>query len=366
MARTPRPPLGTLAVGVLPRRRPWASPPAQTSLIDDWHEQIHFAACPDGSAHQALTRPAAPGERCQAVLAFRGERIRSGPERQLRTTLPSAPIRRLVRGRNVAALRLGNPEFEGAAHFRVTAPDRPPARTLSDACPDPLPLACTSPRIRALPPLRLHAGRALAMVLVILAPLGGSLLVPVASRLEARDRNATLERLHDIQLALTGFAIIHGRLPCPSTETDPASPGCGLGGRPALQPRARGRAAWRSLAMPATDAWGRDRHSAADDWTGYWRYRVDPPSAWRRSAPPPPARACRSAITTGGASPRPTRRRSRSYGRLAPTCADGDNTSHASATPSYQAGEPGADFDDLLAWLGRPLLIARLAQAERL
>ena len=53
----------------------------------------------------------------------------------------------------------------------------------------------------------------LAMVLVILALLGGSLLVPVASRLEARDRNATLERLRDIQHALTGFAIIHGRLP---------------------------------------------------------------------------------------------------------------------------------------------------------
>mgnify|MGYP006169121021 CR=1 FL=1 len=35
----------------------------------------------------------------------------------------------------------------------------------------------------------------LAMVLVILALLGGSLLVPVTSRLEARDRNATLERL---------------------------------------------------------------------------------------------------------------------------------------------------------------------------
>src|SRR5690606_35430402 len=62
----------------------------------------------------------------------------------------------------------------------------------------------------------------LAMVLVILALLGGSLLVPLASRIEARDRQAALERLRDIQSALTGFAIIHGRLPCPSTETDPA------------------------------------------------------------------------------------------------------------------------------------------------
>ena len=53
----------------------------------------------------------------------------------------------------------------------------------------------------------------LAMVLVILALLGGSLLVPLASRIEARDRQAALERLRDIQGALTGFAIIHGRLP---------------------------------------------------------------------------------------------------------------------------------------------------------
>ena len=68
----------------------------------------------------------------------------------------------------------------------------------------------------------------LAMVLVILALLGGSLLVPVTSRLEARDRNATLERLRDIQHALTGFAIIHGRLPCPSTATDPADPRYGV------------------------------------------------------------------------------------------------------------------------------------------
>ena len=208
----------------------------------------------------------------------------------------------------------------------------------------------------------------LAMVLVILALLGGSLLVPVASRLEARDRNATLERLHDIQLALTGFAIIHGRLPCPSTETDPASPGYGLEDGPPCNLAREGVLPWRSLAMPATDAWGRDRHSAADDWTGYWRYRVDPAFSV----------APIGAATTPGA-----RLQIRDHdGRRITTTdsqavaivwstganlhADGDHTSHASATPSYQAGEPGADFDDLLAWLGRPLLIARLAQAGRL
>lgn len=45
---------------------------------------------------------------------------------------------------------------------------------------------------------------------------------------------------------------------------------------------------------------------------------------------------------------------------------DGLNASYSAAAPSYQAGESTADFDDLLAWLGRPLLIARVAQAGRL
>lgn len=46
--------------------------------------------------------------------------------------------------------------------------------------------------------------------------------------------------------------------------------------------------------------------------------------------------------------------------------ADGLNASYSAGAPSYQAGESTADFDDLLVWLGRPLLIARVAQAGRL
>ena len=208
----------------------------------------------------------------------------------------------------------------------------------------------------------------LAVVLVIVALLSGSLLVPLGSRMEARDRQLTLERLRDIQQALTGFAIIHGRLPCPSTEPDPASPAYGLEDGPPCNLAREGVLPWRSLAMPATDAWGRDRQSAADEWAGHWRYRVDPAF---------------SVAPIGAATAPSARLQIRDHdGRRITTTdsqavaivwssganlrADGDNTSHASATPSYQAGEPGADFDDLLAWIGRPLLIARLAQAGRL
>jgi len=186
----------------------------------------------------------------------------------------------------------------------------------------------------------------LAMVLVILALLGGSLLVPVASRIEARDRQTTLERLRDIQHALTGFAIIHGRLPCPSTETDPTSTAYGLEDGPPCNHTLEGVLPWRSLAVAATDAWGRARQAASDEWAGHWRYRLDHDG---RRITTVDSQAVAIVWSTG-----PNRR------------ADGSNVSHASAAPSYQAGEPGTDFDDLLAWIGRPLLIARLAQAGRL
>lgn len=208
----------------------------------------------------------------------------------------------------------------------------------------------------------------LAMVLVILALLGGSLLVPVASRIEARDRQTTLERLRDIQHALTGFAIIHGRLPCPSTETDPASPAYGLEDGPPCNLALEGVLPWRNLAVPATDAWGRERLTAGEPWAGHWRYRLDPAFA----------RAPIGAATEPAAhlqirdhdSRRITTVDSQAVAIVWSTGpnqrADGSNASHSSASPSYQAGEPGADFDDLLAWIGRPLLIARLAQAGRL
>ena len=208
----------------------------------------------------------------------------------------------------------------------------------------------------------------LAMVLVILALLGGSLLVPLASRIEARDRQAALERLRDIQGALTGFAIIHGRLPCPSTATDPADPRYGVEDTAPCNFAVEGRLPWRSLALPATDPWGSARMAPGDGWAGHWRYRVDPAF---------------SVAPIGAATAPSARLQIRDHdGRRITTTdsqavaivwstganlrADGDNSSHASATPSYQAGEPGADFDDLLAWIGRPLLIARLAQAARL
>lgn len=230
-------------------------------------------------------------------------------------------------------------------------------------------------------PVRAHARRRtrsraagftlaeLAVVLVIIALLTGSMLVPLGARMEARDRQRTADTLRDIEQALTGFAIVHGRLPCPSTEPDPASPHYGLEDTAPCSMAVEGRLPWRTLGMPAHDAWGSARLDSGDDWAGHWRYRVDaafvagtvgaataPMSNLQIRADDGTAittlsdsQAVAIVLSTG-----PNRR------------ADGHNATYSAAMPTYEAGDPSADFDDLLVWIGRPLLVARLAQAGRL
>lgn len=197
----------------------------------------------------------------------------------------------------------------------------------------------------------------LALVLAILALLGSSLLAPLASRIEARDRQLARDGLRDAIQALTGFALIHGRLPCASTAIDPASSGHGLEDSAPCAYTAEGQLPWRTLGLPAGDAWAQP-----------WRYRVDPRFAEGSinvATLPGGKLQIRahdgSAITTSE-----SQAVAIVYSTGANRRADGLNAHYSANAPSYQSGEAGADFDDILAWIGRPLLIARLAQAGRL
>ena len=208
----------------------------------------------------------------------------------------------------------------------------------------------------------------LAVVLVIVALLSGSLLVPLGSRMEARDRQLTLDRLRDIQQALTGFAIIHGRLPCPSTEADPTHPDYGVEDALPCNLSVEGRLPWRTLAMSATDAWGRERVQADEPWTGHWHYRVD--RAFTQSPITPASAPADNLQIRSHDGFHVTVSDSQAVALVFSTGAnrspDGLNATYSAAQPKYQSGEVSASFDDLLIWIGRPLLIARLAQAGRL
>lgn len=114
---------GPLALGVLPAAEALGIPAGQRGPIDDWREQMHFATCIDGSDCITAARPGGELDRCRAVLAFGGERIRGGPAPQRRSTAAErADPAAYFEGPNAAALQHGIPGFEGSARFSV--PDR--------------------------------------------------------------------------------------------------------------------------------------------------------------------------------------------------------------------------------------------------
>lgn len=60
----------------------------------------------------------------------------------------------------------------------------------------------------------------MAVVLLILGLLVAGAIGPLETQLEARDRAAALTLLERARDALYGYAVTHGRLPCPDTDGD--------------------------------------------------------------------------------------------------------------------------------------------------
>ncbi|MGH8487865.1 MAG: type II secretion system protein [Gammaproteobacteria bacterium] len=103
-----------------------------------------------------------------------------------------------------------------------------------------------------------------AIAVVVIALLLGSLLGPLSVRIEQADRQKTQELLDDIKEALYGFAAANGRLPCPDTDDDghgdPQNPGPGeacvgvAGNLASTSPKSILPSA--DLGVSGTDAWG--------------------------------------------------------------------------------------------------------------
>jgi type II secretory pathway pseudopilin PulG len=208
----------------------------------------------------------------------------------------------------------------------------------------------------------------MAIVLVVLSLIAGLLVPPLAMRAEASRRHAAEGMLDNIVEALIGFALIHGRLPCPSAEPDPASHAYGLEQGPPCVLSAPAYLPWRTLGLPPHDPWGNPRSGASQPWTGYWRYRPDKnfaESTILLSTLPSgliqikdhdgnlvstsDSRVVAVVFSTG-----PNQR------------ADGLNAVYSPASPLFEDGEPTPAFDDQVRWIGHPFLIARLARSGRL
>ena len=94
----------------------------------------------------------------------------------------------------------------------------------------------------------------LAIVLVIVALLASGLLVGIAAQRNAAETIDAQRQLESIRETLTGFALTHGRLPCPALP-NLASSDANAGVENCAQPH--GVLPWVTLGVPEVDPWGR-------------------------------------------------------------------------------------------------------------
>jgi prepilin-type N-terminal cleavage/methylation domain-containing protein len=215
----------------------------------------------------------------------------------------------------------------------------------------------------------------MAMVMSIVGLLLAGLLPTITSQIEQQRRNETRKQLAEIQQALMGFAIMNGRLPCPTTQTDPSS---NLYGQedatcPTGTPTTDGYLPWKTLGVSEVDAWGSKRTSTSSPWTGYWRYRTDrnfSKSSSLITLTTGFSSDSLAIIDTSGASLISTSERPIAivFSTGPDLVGNGQNaiTSFQQTSATYQSDVPSSGFDDMLIWISRPQLFNRLVAAGKL
>ncbi|WP_170285876.1 type II secretion system protein [Propionivibrio limicola] len=204
----------------------------------------------------------------------------------------------------------------------------------------------------------------LAIVLTIIALLLGGMLIPLSAQRDIQQMNEAQRQLLEIKEALHGFAVINGRLPCPTTTSDPAAAKYGI--EDASCVNVDGYLPWKSLGLPETDPWGARRSAAADPFTGYWRYRVDSAfaSAFTLTTEPTSALTVKDASGNAMTQTTPNSPVAILYSTGPDLTANGLNAD--SDTTTYEAGERSSSIDDLVVWIGRPVLFSRMITAGKL
>lgn len=208
----------------------------------------------------------------------------------------------------------------------------------------------------------------LAVVMLIIVVLLGGLLVPLSAQMDARKGAEAQRALGEIRDALLGFAVAHGRLPCPSTENDPNNVNYGVEEAScSTSLTVEGYLPWKTLGVSEIDPWGIQRTSAAQPRTGAWRYRVDRNFATAFTLAATFSDNLRIADNAGNDLTSSSERAVAIVFSTGPnTTPDGQNASFEPTNPIYQAGEQTPTFDDILIWIGRPVLFNRMVAAGRL
>lgn len=209
----------------------------------------------------------------------------------------------------------------------------------------------------------------MTVVLLILALLMGGMLMPLQAQTEHQKQQQTAKALTEIKEALIGFAIIHGRFPCPTFITDPMHPDFGVEAASCTASvSSDGYLPWKNLGVEETDGWGVIQTSATSGMPGYWRYRVDSKFAtlfkMDTTFSSSELRIINSAgtkITTQAEAPIAI-----IYSTGKNLRADTENADYEATGGVYQSDVQSKSYDDMLIWVTRPLLMYRMVSAGKL
>ena len=249
----------------------------------------------------------------------------------------------------------------------------------------------------------------MAVALVIIALLLGGLLIPLSTQKNIEARRDTTRALDNVREALLGYAMAHGRLPCPADRSiasgaatagfeaynsatgtclcSAANSGIAANGGATCDPATSvsGVLPWATLGLPESDGWG-NRYSYLV--TAAYARSIGQSTVYcdAGSSAPPPTNAAFALCTSGA-----VRVFSAADLAVALTTANevpaivvshGDNGRGAwQSTGTQNAGAAGdelqnadgdinfvsnANVDDLVAWISRPVLMNRMISVSKL
>jgi prepilin-type N-terminal cleavage/methylation domain-containing protein len=233
----------------------------------------------------------------------------------------------------------------------------------------------------------------LAVVLLVVTLLLGSILVPLATQVEQRKVAQAQALLEDTREAIIGYAMMKGRLPRPAASaTDGQEPLDTCAVLAVSDPtkdavaHCTGFVPWATLGVPRLDPWGKQlRYSVSPNFAdGAFTFST-PTTNHKRVCPS--ATSCTLPVVTDvpavivsqGAQNWGFRDDGGEFADGSATNADEDaNDSKfkctvaancndfVSRTPSTNASAAGGEFDDLVTWISSPLLFNRMVSAGRL
>lgn len=207
----------------------------------------------------------------------------------------------------------------------------------------------------------------LAVTLFIVTLILASLLAPLGAQVDQRKNSEAQKTLDQISEALLGYALSQTppRLPCPDTNNDGVEDVCASGAGVSVE----GNVPWVTLGVPPTDPWGqryRYRVSGAytDTATGF-TLAVAPTGGSAGDLRVCTTAACAATVATSVPAIVWSRGPNGAQGWVGPD--EGENNDNdrdfVSRTFSTIAGD---EFDDLVTWLSKPILLNRMVTAQKL